>query len=319
MPHTFADIDPELQSAGRFAKLMIRPNPRSFRFLTWMLSRSEGKGLKNFTSETVPIPRSTASGDIRTRIFKPKTSTTPLPVLVHFHGGGYAMGTPEQDLPMFKQLLKVRDCIIVSPDYRLSITDPFPAGLDDCYDTVLWVKENIAGLGGRSDQIAVFGESAGGGLSVAACLRARDRGDVNIAFQMPLYPMIDNRQTNPSAVNNTMPGWSSAHNKIGWDLYLRDVQGDVPAEAAPVHATTYAGLPPTITFIGALDPFLDETNEFVRRLKTDEVPVHYEVFPRSFHGFEIINPNADVSQQALAFWHNAFAYALDHYVAAQQD
>ncbi len=319
MPHTFSDIDPQLRAAGRLAKFMLRPSKTGFRLLNRMLNQSVGKGLKQFESATVFVPRSTAAGEVRTRIFMPKNMAGPLPVLLHLHGGGYAMGTPEQDLPMFKQLLMLRDCIIVSPDYRLSLTDPYPAGLDDCYDTLLWIKANIAEYGGRLDQIVVFGESAGGGLTVATCLRAQARGDVNIAFQMPLYPMIDNRQRNPSAVGNTMPGWSSTHNKLGWELYLRDLpEGLIPAEAAPVHAETYAGLPPVITFIGELDPFLDETNTFVERLRADNVPVQYEVFPRSFHGFEIMAPEAEVSKAAIAFWHAAFEMALDTYFAPQR-
>jgi len=98
-----------------------------------------------------------------------------------------------------------------------------------------------------------------------------DRGDVRIAFQLPLYPMIDDRMTSESMRDNDAPLWSARHNRVAWDLYLGGLSVDeVPKYAAPARETDYAGLPPTTTFVGALDPFRDETVDYVKQLKTDK-------------------------------------------------
>lgn len=221
---------------------------------------------------------------------------------------------------VLKGLMDVRECVVVAPDYRLSFDAPYPAALHDCYDTLLWAKENAAEIGGRTDQIFVMGDSAGGGLTVSVSLLARDRGDVKIAFQMPLYPMLDDRQSNPSAMNNHMPVWSSKHNKVAWALYLRSLveQGaDISAYAAPTRAESYANLPPAATFVGDLDPFLDETVAYVERLKTEGIPVQSKTFEGCYHGFDQVVPNADKSQEAIRFMHDAYVYAVDNYFAAQ--
>ena len=85
--------------------------------------------------------------------------------------------------------------IVVSPEYRLAGQVPYPAALEDCHRALMYLKEHADELGVRSDQIMVGGESAGGGLAAALCMYEKDIGGVNIAFQMPLYPMIDDRGT----------------------------------------------------------------------------------------------------------------------------
>ncbi len=92
-------------------------------------------------------------------------------------------------------LVKKYGAVVFSPGYRMAFEAPYPAALDDCDDALLYLKNHADELGIRTDQIMVGGESAGGGLCVAVCMKARDTGDVKIAFQMPLYPMLDDRDT----------------------------------------------------------------------------------------------------------------------------
>src|SRR5690606_30824760 len=132
-----------------------------------------------------------------------------VPGVLWIHGGGYAQGVPEMSHDMYRQLIGTRDCVIVAPDYRLSIDAPYPAALEDCYEVLLWMKDHAQELGIRSDQLMVGGESAGGGLTAALAMYARDRGEVNLAFQMPLYPMIDDRMVTESAGDNNAYVWNS--------------------------------------------------------------------------------------------------------------
>ena len=82
---------------------------------------------------------------------------------------------------------------MVAPDYRKALDELYPAALNDCYDTLLWMRDNAESLNIRSEKFAVGGHSAGGGLTAAVTLKVFDTQDVKIAFQMPIYPMIDHR------------------------------------------------------------------------------------------------------------------------------
>lgn len=149
---------------------------------------------------------------------------------------------------------------------------------------------------------------------------ARDKGEVAIAFQMPLYPMLDDRMTTPSSRDNDAPVWNSKSNYNAWKLYLGDLfaTANVPCYAAPARAEDYSGLPPTATFVGDLEPFRDETVLYVENLRKAGVPVSLEIFEGCYHAFEQMCPNAGVSKRAISFLMDAFTYAVDNYFAKQQ-
>ena len=181
------------------------------------------------------------------------------------------------------------DCVVVSPAYRLSREAPYPAALDDCYDALLWMRDEAGSLGVRPDRFAVGGCSAGGGLTAAVSLLARDRGDVRLAFQLPIYPMLDDRGTTPSAVGNDAPVWDSRTNDSAWRLYLGDLYGsdDVPYTAAPSRAEDLSGLPPTLVSVGAIDGFFDEDVDYAQRLTDAGVPVDIRVYAGACHAFQM--------------------------------
>lgn len=238
----------------------------------------------------------------------------PLPVVIYLHGGGYAIGLPEQAGDNIKRWTRHRSAIFVVPQYRRSLEAPYPAAIDDCYDTLLWVRDNIEQLGGDINNIGVMGHSAGGGLTAALSLRNRDRGDVKLAYQMPIYPMIDDRMTTASSQNTKLPVWSARINRIGWDLYLKDHYAsgaEIPYDAAPARCADYSGLPPTFTFVGDQDPFLDETKTYVDDLRAAGVPVKSQVFKGSFHSSENFVPKAAISRETNAFLIDAFGEAID--------
>jgi acetyl esterase/lipase len=206
----------------------------------------------------------------------------------------------------------------VAPDYRKSVKHPFPAGFNDSYDTLLWMKENAEQLHLLPDQFIVAGHSAGGGLTAAIALKARDTKQVNIAFQMPIYPMIDHRQITPSSQNmKKAPIWDSNNTKIAWDYYLRDLRENnkaIPPYASPSLNDHYEGLPPTITFVGDLEPFRDETIAYVEALKMAGIPVKFKLFKRAFHSFEIAASNSQMAKEANRFLFDAFGEYYDKYI-----
>lgn len=276
---------------------------------------NKGSNIKGLHCEERFIPSKNGGPDIRIRIFRPNTNET-LPAMLYIHGGGYLIGIPEVGLDMIKAYLKKRPCVIIAPDYRKGLKEGYPNGFNDCYDSLLWMKENAADLNIRSDKFVVAGHSAGGGLTAAVTLKACDTRDANIAFQMPIYPMIDHRQNTASAIamDEGVPTWNARTNALGWDVYLQFIEGEVPAYASPALGTNYKHLPPTITFVGELEPFKDETINYVEALKKENVPVKFELFKGAYHAFETLAKNADVSKRANKFQYEAWAEYYDRFL-----
>jgi len=307
-------IDPELRVAGSVAKVFFRPSAGFFRLARRLGKRMNGQNIPGLDCGERWIESIDEGVQVRVRIYRPPSPSTrgPLPGVLFLHGGGYAMASPEAFASTYRLLVRTRDCVIVSPDYRKSVEAPYPAAVNDCYATLLWLKKSAADLGVRDDRLIVVGGSAGGGLTAAVTLMARDRGEVRVAHQMPLYPMIDDRMTTESMRENDAPVWSARHNRVAWDLYLGGLSGDeVPPYAAPARANDYTGLPPTTTFVGSLDPFRDETLEYVTRLRAAGVPVELRVFEGCYHGFDLILPDSKVGRAANDFLCDQFAAAVD--------
>ncbi|GMA46036.1 alpha/beta hydrolase [Tetragenococcus muriaticus] len=235
------------------------------------------------------------------------------------HGGGYGVGVPEQDSGFAQNFIHAANCVVVLPDYRLSIDEPFPAALEDCYDTLVWMKEHAAELGIRSDQIFVGGNSAGGGLTAALSLLARDRGEVNIAFQMPLYPMLDDRMITSSSQNNDAPIWDTQANKVAWQMYLKkDYQKEnVSSYAAPARAKNYRNLPPTYTFVGDIEPFFDETKMYINQLNKAGVKATMDSYPGCFHAFDQLS-QFNIARKATINFLGQFIFATRYYFAEQK-
>ena len=313
-------VDPELRTAGSISRFIMRPTKRAFRVLHWLMSRSIGTDVEGLRCGERRIPSLDEGVDVRVRIYESPShdADARVPGVLFLHGGGYAMGRPDMQGDAYKALIEKRECVVVAPDYRKTLEEPYPAAANDCYGTLVWMKENAAELGIRDDQLIVMGQSAGGGLTAAVSLMARDRGEVQIAYQLPLYPMIDDRNNSGSAKDNNAPIWNEKHNRLGWDLYLGGLSGDdVSKYAAPARETDYANLPPTATFVGALDPFRDETMAYVENLRAAGVPVEFRIFEGAYHGFEGIVSGAKVSRDANAFFYEHFAKAVDSHFATQ--
>jgi acetyl esterase/lipase len=312
-------IDKQLRLPALFFDMIMKPpSIKKFKALhkkiVW-ISRKKHKGI-NY--KEVFINRHKDDSPLRVCIYSPLVLTKNAPGILWIHGGGYAMGTPELSSKMISKFIKQSGCVVVAPDYRLSLDSPYPAALEDCHDALLWMKNKANELNINENQLIVGGESAGGGLTVALSMYERDNNGVKIAFQIPLYPMLDDQMINESAKDNNAPIWDTRTNQLAWDLYLGKLKSDeVPYYAVPARAINYSNLPPAITFVGDLEPFKDETIKYINELKKVDIPVFFEVFEGCYHGFDRINPFARVSKQANSFLLKSFEYALNHFFAEQ--
>ena len=266
---------------------------------------------------TLRIP--TARGSIPALLLSPRTAPADATGVLWLHGGGYAVGMKEMvHMSRAVGLVKRFGAVVLVPGYRLSLQAPYPAALDDCYAALLYLKEQAAALGVRPDQLMVGGESAGGGLCAAVCIRARDTGEVNVAFQMPLYPMLDDRDTETSRDNRGRV-WNTRRNHLAWRLYLRGTdRAQLSTYAAPARLTDFAGLPPAYSFVADGEPFYAETVRYFGRLRAAGVPAELDVYHTDMHAFDMMQPHDAQSIAAAEAFEHRFANAQARYFAPQE-
>ena len=246
------------------------------------------------------VPGHDGAPAVNVRLYRPEGLPALAPVIYHIHGGGFVSGSAALGGPRNRVWAKALGAVLVSIDYRLAPEHPYPAALDDCYAVLEWLHAEGASLGMDPARIAVRGESAGGGLAAALCLRARDQGGPGIAFQLLIYPMLDDR-TCATGDPNPFAGqfvWNAASNAYAWASWLGLPPGsaDVPFLAAPARAPDLSGLPPTMIASAALDLFVDENIAYAQRLIRAGVPTELYVAPGAFHGFEAMVPDARISR-----------------------
>ena len=248
---------------------------------------------------------------VRVRVHRPDPAPDgPVPCVVSMHGGGYVIGSSTMDDAFFDELTPALGIVGVAVDYRLAPETPYPGGLEDCYRALAWTQEHAAELGVDPGRIGVRGASAGGGLAAALALLAKERGEVDVAFQLLDCPMLDDRQVTASSQIDGLPMWSRESNTFGWRSYLGDGYGtgDVPATAAPARATDaeLAGLPPAFVSVGAIDGFLDEDVEYARRLIHAGVATELHVYPGACHGYQLAE-HSEVARQSRRDVHDWLA------------
>lgn len=235
--------------------------------------------------------------DVVVRVHEPgAVAASDRPALLWVHGGGHVLGAAWQDDPMLQDLVARTGCVAVAVEWRRAPEDPYPAAVHDGYAALRWMSAS-AGL--DSTRLVIGGASSGGGVAAGVALLARDRGDVLLAGQVLVYPMLDDREVTPSSREVRDPRlWNLESNRLGWAAYLSGIDGrEVPAYAAPARATDVAGLPPTWLATGELDLFRDEDIAYASRLLTAGVPTELHVYPGAVHGFDLFAPDAAVTRR----------------------
>ena len=268
--------------------------------------------VEGVSSEDHHVPGPPGAPDVLVRVYRPDGAGMR-PALLWIHGGGYVLGDIEGDDAKARTLARNVDCVVVAVEYRLAPEHPFPAPVEDCYAALKWLAANAAKLNVKADRIAIGGASAGGGLTAGLALLARDRGEVNVCFQLPIYPMIDNTNTTPSSRAITEPRvWNRQSNLLAWQAYVGDGwDGEaVSPYAAATRAADLSGLPPAYIPVGELDLFLDEDIAYAQRLLQAGVPTELHVYRGCYHGSDVFVPNADASRRFTTGCEQALIRAL---------
>ena len=220
------------------------------------------------------------------RIYWPEITDELLPVVVFFHGGGWAMGGIDTHDGQAREMVNRTGAVHVSVDYRLAPESRFPAAADDCYAATQWVVENAVSIGADADRLGVAGDSAGGNLAAVVAQMARDRGGPAIAHQLLIYPCCDmDTDAWPSQTENGFDYFLTKES-MDWfyDQYADAADRDNPY-ASPIKAADLSGLPPACVITAEYDPLRDEGEAYGRRLQEAGVDCEIHRYAGMFHGF----------------------------------
>lgn len=229
---------------------------------------------------------------IKVSIFEPAGQISPVPCLVYFHGGAFAIQAASYHKRLACDYALKTPCKVAFVDYRLLPKNVFPVGLEDCYSAFCWIQEHAESLGIDKSRIAVGGDSAGGALSAGVCLLARDRKIPRPCFQMLIYPVVDQRQTGNSMKEFVdTPLWNSELNLKMWRMYLKNGLSAKKEYASPAEAASLEGMPPSYIEVAEYDCLRDEGIAFAKALENSGVATELYQTQRTVHGFEIAENN----------------------------
>lgn len=230
--------------------------------------------------------------DVPVRIYWPPIEQHEnLPVVVSYHGGGWAVGDLDTHDAAARDHALGAEAIVVSVDYRLAPEHPFPAGIDDSWAALRWVGDHAAELGGDPARIAVAGDSAGGNISAVMAQLARDSGGPQLIFQLLWYPATTSDPTLPSMTENAdAPVLDSVAIAafLHWYLPEGTEVGDpatLPATLAPANSVDLSDLPPAYIATAEHDPLRDDGARYAELLSAAGVSVELHNSPTLVHGF----------------------------------
>jgi acetyl esterase len=279
------------------------------------LSRAVGgaaEDLHQVVDRTLPV----SGGDIGIRLYWPRAAAAgeSLPIVMHYHGGGFVAGSIETHDVIARYYARHADALVVSVDYRLAPEHKFPTALEDSYAALRWAVDHAGELGADPTRVAVTGDSAGGTISAGLCLLARERGGPAIAYQALVYPAVD---FDPAAVYPSRQqfgggGYLLSNDDMRWftSLYLTNPGDARDPRFAPFRTTDLSGLPPALVLTAGCDLLRDEGKAYADRLATAGVPVEYRCFEGTIHAFMSFSGAIPAAVEGLAFVSSRMRAAL---------
>jgi len=246
-------------------------------------------------------------GEVPVRVYRPAEaldrSTPPARTLVHFHGGGWTVGTLDSIDGPCRELATRVGAVVVSVDYRLAPEHPFPVAVDEAAAAAEWVADNAAAFGGDPERLGVSGTSAGAALALAACLCGRELRDdpVEIAAQFLLYPIAGHDfETDSYRENADGPLLTRADMRWFYDRYLRSPVDAHNPFAVPLRAADLGDLPAATVVTAGFDPLRDDGVALAERFEREGTPVEHRHYPAMAHGFCSLADRVETADEALS-------------------
>jgi acetyl esterase len=250
------------------------------------------------------------------RVYRPFRHQGPLPLVVHFHGGGFVFGTAAQTDWLNSGVAARTPALVVSVDYRLAPEHPFPASTQDAFDAVDWFRNGPSDLNADPEPLALMGDSAGGNLAAVAAVHARDNG-IDVALQVLIYPTVDFTDamfSYPSAVENADDPILTRTSLTAFRrIWLRDHDPADPL-ISPLLTSDLRGVAPALVQTARFDPLRDQGDAYARRLRGAGALEAVTEYPHAAHAF-IATPGLDrgarqARREIIAHLQQAFARQL---------
>ncbi|WP_187977149.1 alpha/beta hydrolase fold domain-containing protein [Mycetocola sp. JXN-3] len=225
------------------------------------------------------------------------------PAFYFTHVGGLIFGDAFNGIAPIVEYVDQFDAVVVTVEYRLAPENPAPAAFDDAYAGLLWTAEHAAELGFDPARLVVAGASAGGGLAAALALKVRDTRGPELAGQLLMYPVLDDRNNTVSARQidgNAL--WDRTSNETSWTAILGERFGTdrVTAYEAPARAEDLSDLPPAFIEVGSAEVFRDEAVTYASRIWAVGGGADLHVWAGGFHLFDTFVPDTIISRAAVA-------------------
>lgn len=217
-------------------------------------------------------------------------------VLLYLHGGGYVMGSPNTHRALAGELSRAAQARVLLPDYRLAPEAPFPAAVDDARAAYEW----LLAQGGEGQRLAIAGDSAGGGLTVATLIALRDHGVALPRCAVCLSPWSDLACSNASYHTRAAadPMITSADISLMSRTYLAGADAHAPL-ASPNRASL-AGLPPLLIHVGRDEVLLDDAVVLHEAARSAGVDSTLEIWDDMIHVWHAFHPMLPEGRQAIA-------------------
>ena len=239
-------------------------------------------GRKISVKEVVRQNISGRNGNIPIQLYYPNQQQYSS-LILFFHGGGWVYGNFDTHDRLCRRVARDTESIVLAVDYRLAPFYKYPTALEDCYDALLWAIDNIASS--IDLKVIVMGDSAGGNLAAAVCLKARDEGHQFISQQVLLYPVVSGKLDLPSTEKNAdAPVLTTPRMQYFVDCYARDEADVLQPYFSPLFAEL-SNLPPALIITCEYDPLHDQAVKYAERLQEAGTMVKLIDYPQTIHGF----------------------------------
>ncbi len=235
---------------------------------------------------TKDVKYKAAKGEQKARIYMPvEKSDKPLPIIVYYHGGGFVIADIDVYDGAPRNISKLANAIVISPEYRHAPENKFPAAHDDAFAAYKWVVENASLWGGDAENIAVMGESAGGNLAANVAIMARDKKLKIPVYMALIYPVAGNdmntesyrENQNAKPLNKAMMEWF-VKNTIKADKDKNDTRINLVA-------ADLSNLPPATVVTAEIDPLRSEGKLLAEKLEQAGGRVNYKNYEGVTHEF----------------------------------
>jgi acetyl esterase len=247
-------------------------------------------------------------GQIRLRVYRPGAATG-LPLHVFLHGGGFWLGSIDEDVnqAICRDRSRATGCVVVAVDYRLGPEHRFPVPLEDCYAGLLWATGHAEQIGADAGNVSVGGVSAGANLAAAVALLARDRSGPVLRLQVLEVPLLDlTLATMAGSAVGDEYGITAGELRLCTDLYLPAADDAHRPYASPLLAPSLAELPPAHIMTAEFDPLRRDGEQYADRLTEAGVPVSSSAYLGAVHGSLALTG----AWAGATAWHHDLAEAL---------